>query len=767
MATLYLDFINGNDANDCTSFANRGKTITSGATAARTAPGDTVRLMKSPDPTSLGQNGTWTSGRRGASLSVTSSTNATPIVVTLGSGHGLVNGDTISLYGHSTNTNANGIWEIANVTGTTLELVGSTGNAAGTGGTIVKRTSSRIKLTSAVTANIASYGNRGEGRTAWTAAANAATVLHTTVPYLRFFDCTDYISIQDAHTTGLVAYKATGTLDLSGYQQLSFRLYQVSGTAISTGKISIRLCSDTAGVTAVDTFAIPPIYQSGTWIPITINKGSALGSSIQSIAVYVDSDNGATAFYLDNIIACKSIGSADSLTHNSLIGKNTGTEAWWPIGGIYGTRVIVGDTFLYGDYTNINWMSYYGTTESVTTYKRECITPDMLGTFAWQNTQEAGAQGSLITYSGGWNTTDMSTQTGETWFDGRNGHTIGITLGAYIKLEKLGFVRYAYAIQANSSGYELSDISIAGCQYYGLSNGGQNGVISLKQAVCCGYHGVSESSTNTRFTSLKNLHANGVGMYKSGSGLIESIEASCNGGSGLYIGDSSGVIVQSAIMAANNYGVQLQGHSNSRFDNLTCTNNQTYSIYAYAAESIIRNLVSSGAITGIFSQLSELRIPNASISESTKYSVSAHHCAVYADDIIQGVGFSWQPESSIRHTASGVSRKVSVTSTDRTNTFPAIGILARVAVNANALVTIKAWMRRTNTGLTLKLVCKGGQIAGVPNDVSSSMTAAADTWEEVTITFTPTVQGVVEITAEAYGGTTYTGYVDDLTVSQA
>ena len=46
------------------------------------------------------------------------------------------------------------------------------------------------------------------------------------------------------------------------------------------------------------------------------------------------------------------------------------------------------------------------------------------------------------------------------------------------------------------------------------------------------------------------------------------------------------------------------------------------------------------------------------------------------------------------------------------------------------------------------------------------MTAAADTWEEVSLTFTPTANGVVKIQAYCYGGA-YTGYVDDLTIAQA
>jgi hypothetical protein len=66
----------------------------------------------------------------------------------------------------------------------------------------------------------------------------------------------------------------------------------------------------------------------------------------------------------------------------------------------------------------------------------------------------------------------------------------------------------------------------------------------------------------------------------------------------------------------------------------------------------------------------------------------------------------------------------------------------------------------------MQLVCKGGQIAGVPTDVISTLTTTG-TWEEETITFTPTEQGVVEILAYAYGGSTFNGWVDDMTISQA
>jgi hypothetical protein len=119
-----------------------------------------------------------------------------------------------------------------------------------------------------------------------------------------------------------------------------------------------------------------------------------------------------------------------------------------------------------------------------------------------------------------------------------------------------------------------------------------------------------------------------------------------------------------------------------------------------------------------------------------------------------------------RNTASGISWKIQPTSTERSANWPISLPLAKVACAANSLVTVKAWMRRDNSGLTMRLVCKGGQIAGVANDVTASVTTT-NAWEEETITFTPTETGVVEITAEAWGGTTFSGWVDDLTISQA
>jgi hypothetical protein len=70
-----------------------------------------------------------------ASGAISGATNASPIVLTLSLGHGLVDGDLIGVAGVGGNTALNGqIWQCAATTATTTALFGSTGNGAYTAG---------------------------------------------------------------------------------------------------------------------------------------------------------------------------------------------------------------------------------------------------------------------------------------------------------------------------------------------------------------------------------------------------------------------------------------------------------------------------------------------------------------------------------------------------------------------------------------------------------------------------------------------------------
>lgn len=71
MTIYYLDFVNGNDANTGLSWAQAKKTFNTGIPTSLTAPGDEIRVAKSPDPVLIG-NATWTNDKTGNSITFAS-----------------------------------------------------------------------------------------------------------------------------------------------------------------------------------------------------------------------------------------------------------------------------------------------------------------------------------------------------------------------------------------------------------------------------------------------------------------------------------------------------------------------------------------------------------------------------------------------------------------------------------------------------------------------------------------------------------------------
>lgn len=67
-----------------------------------------------------------------AAVNISSSTNASPIVVQTSASHGMKSGDVCDISNHLGNLNANGIWTITFVDATHFSLNGSTGSGVGT-----------------------------------------------------------------------------------------------------------------------------------------------------------------------------------------------------------------------------------------------------------------------------------------------------------------------------------------------------------------------------------------------------------------------------------------------------------------------------------------------------------------------------------------------------------------------------------------------------------------------------------------------------------
>lgn len=786
MTIFYVDFEGGNDANAGTSFATRWKTITNGATTARIGLGDEIRIMASPDPTSIG-TGIWTGGGRPLAVNISSSTNATPIVITTATAHGLTAGKAVSIVGHTTNTNANGVWQVGTVISSTrfeiLQQDGSntTGNGVGgASGTVTDVTNCMVFGSASLTKNIALCGGQGQ-KPAWTpSSANAAA----------FFDTGGYkegygsmgVQVLAAFTTGKVAhYTLPATLDLSAYQQVSFWVQLFSGTVGAAGQAYLALCSDTSGNTVVHQCPIPALGATGLWVPVTVNLGTNLSATINSVAFYIATDNGAQIFRLDNIIACKAASSADSINLQSLISKSDGTgdEAWYAIQSINSGAIMLsnGNSLVS---TSPNIRGYNGTNETVTTYKRETVktTPAAAAATSVSTINNSGTSGNPITFSGGWNRTDMSTQTGRTWLDGLNGNGRGLatdsTARSFITVDRLDFCRYNTAISNSISAF-------TNCTFTSMYATANSSGIDLT-----GIH-----YQNITFTSVWANNNNGTGFGLAGLGNVVTNAKliSNNAGSGFYFNSSKFTTVGS-LVAGNNATTTTD--SDIRFGNsLNCVvgsatlTNGLVSSAAIQATNSYNCYINGGSSSGHNAGVSlgntfapaNINLNNFVINEAAEViTPGAPSGFVYSNRHDNTDNNSWifQPsagtvnqQTSVVDSPATTAWQMRPTSTNASSTAPITLKLGTVVCGAGSLVTVTARMRRSNTGLTMRLECPGGQISGVENDVFSDMTAAANTWETVTITFTPTQPGGVDIYAYAFGGTTYSGYVCNLTASQA
>ena len=783
MVTYYVDYEGGNDASAGTSFATRWQTLTNGATAARIAPGDEIRVMASPDPTSMG-SATWTGGGRPGLANIISSTNATPIVISTGGvAHGLVTGGYVAISGHTTNTNANGVWRVGTTPSATefqiLQIDGSntTGNGVGSGGTFTRVTNTIVKTSTALVQNIALCGGLGQ-KPAWVASANVTTAQET-FNFKEGNTCAS-IAIAAGFTTGKAAYYTLpSTLDLSGYQQVSFWVRQTAGTIVgAAGATYVALCTDTTGDTVAHTCNVPALGATGLWFPVTVNLGTNLNSAIRSVAFYVVTDNAAQTFLLDNITAGKAASSADSVTLTSLISKSDGTgdEAW------YGIQSINSDAIMLANNNGVSATSntirgYSGTTETVTTYKRETVktapqaTTDAAGLGI---INDSGTAGNVIAFSGGWNRTDMSTQTGVTWLDGQNGRGRGVTTNAarsFVSVDRLNFCRYDRGLVFESA------TAVTVGSMYGTANTQNTFAIassSLRIAATNvwannnGDSGIEISGVYVQIASAKNVSNSGsAGLYFNTGRFVDVGSAIVsNNSTNFFFGNIRFLNAGNCVIQTATIGGLTEGASIVTAGSFNCVINGGSS--------------SGGAVGGVNARgvgASSLYLNNFTINEATEFTSDAPGAGfVYSNRLDNTDNNSWiwqggigtvNQQTAVVDSPATTAWQMRPTSANATTVSPLLLKLGTVVCAASSLVTVTARMRRTNTGLTMRLVCPGGQISGVATDVSSDMTAAANTWETVTITFTPTKPGAVDIYAQAFGGTSFSGFVSNLTAVQA
>lgn len=779
------------------------------------------RHARSPAPVSIG-GAQWTSGVREGIKSIVSSTNASPIVMTI-TGHGWNNGDWVYVQGHATNTAARGLWRVVNKTADTIDLEGSTGNGiGGATGDVRRVTSSVVYLDTAQTTRVhdcdavwtgltglvvaeanAFYGwepftldDPGTGYTIGdvltltggggtgatfevTGVGGGGELLNGGLDLLThgsgYSNGSNYAlsggtgsggelglsgvayviadsgdsfkqgtgsfrvtRISDLAGTPL-AYAATGTLDLSAYQKLTFHVsFDESNSSIIDDEWEICLCSDVAGATVVDVFKIPAMESSdlGRFRPMTLVKdgGGNLGASIRSVLVRAGvSWGGSTGqrLTLDNIQACTTAG----LNLGSLITKGSAeqgsSEPCYAIQGIYGRGVMldVAPGTSPGDGT---FAPYYGTTENVTTYKREAIKiPYEISTSQAVNMgQSNGTETSPNSITGGWNVS-TGLRTGETHYDGLSGEKNGIDAGGQRWTTVEGFAVYRFR-EGFTLGYDLAN---GKCTY------------DIIAASHCSLYGAKLDSANRCTLSVRN--------------------ARNNQSAGLAIEGAVGCLITDTKLVGNQNNLDILGlaHHNT-FKDLTVYAARDIAIRTTGFDNAIHGLVSADNADGVL-QMTEGRVLFYDLLESNVADFANFHPGGFGG--LDPVAHSFNHNNSGQdrlwfEQASG--RSLATTRPDgegrmweaaldgeypflRDSAYPVryVGVHS-VAVKANKEVTLKAFMQQTHaTNLRGRLVVRGGQLAGVDSDVVATL-ASNTSWQELEVSFTPTVAGYIEADIE-------------------
>ncbi len=219
-------------------------TFTSNQQLVSVPSGGTFSLNYNGQPTAtLGATGT---------VATTSGTGTAPITITTPSTTGLTNGATVTIRGVNGNTAANGIFTIANLTATTFQLVGSTGNGNFTASPNATWTydvpaSGGVGATASVQNALAALPNVGAG--------NVLVTGNPGGPYTVTFTGT---------LAGQVAQSLTGTA--------SAGLVVVSGGAggmiqptLTASTLSANIVTTVAGVSTTSGFAAQNALQAITF----------------------------------------------------------------------------------------------------------------------------------------------------------------------------------------------------------------------------------------------------------------------------------------------------------------------------------------------------------------------------------------------------------------------------------------------------------------------------------------------------------------------
>jgi len=591
--------------------------------------------------------------------------------------------------------------------------------------------------------------------TAWTV-ANASTIATNTSAYKQGTASLRVIKSTASSTNTLYAYKAlASTTDFSAYNAITAWICAYTSGQILTNNWKLALCSDIAGAVIEYEYTIPSSLNANNqynWYPIQVT-GTPIGgnlTAIRSVALYSGSVAPATncGIQIDNISACNSTG----LGLQTLISKSTQStfdinHPWWGIKNIVGTNIQLDANpsaldsvgFYYGP-------GYSGTTETTASFCRK-VGVEFTST-GFVNPQFK-ANGTGVTYAGGWDTT-TTVKNGLTVIGHKDaGTNLSFSLGAGggNTFSDFWITRSHTAVETGGNANRLINCGISNVSNWCIysSNAGVTYASSDFTATSIICHSSNGFLFNTTQSNMRFLYCSFLSYASSSISLRTAGPGAC------FIGCK---FLNAA--AAAQPAVYFEYQQPSFYQMIDCVSDYT---------------ISSGNGYG------HLRLKNCLITSATEFN-SGYSYSEYrtwsqqhdqtAFDYIFAEGATANTQATDRAGATGNMWRMVITSSSRNGYWPFRLPVAHFAVNASSLVTVKAWMKKSNaTAVNGRLLVRQGQLAGISAD--QIVTLADNTnWQQLTLTFTPTEAGVFQVEAVAeYSTAVGNVFIDEIEVTQA
>ena len=236
--------------------------------------------------------------------------------------------------------------------------------------------------------------------------------------------------------------------------------------------------------------------------------------------------------------------------------------------------------------------------------------------------------------------------------------------------------------------------------------------------------------------------------------------ANSNGGEGVMVTDGpmDNKLWFKRVYSNGDAGLQLRCTNNIRIIGQNTIANNPRGIQAIncGAGVFIENTVLDNIVANTSNDCSRLTLVNAVFTGSA---VPYEHLALYGHSQktishnhnqggtqqISHAGGLIESMPTTRPGGSGIMWKL-LTSASRRNAFDPLPLyVSQVYCQANVTTTIKGWLRKDHaTGVTGRLAVRGGQLAGISNNVTSTLSSNTS-WQQLTLTVTPTESGVVQV----------------------